>query len=52
LCYLSRGLIIETKSWLKKSKTRNLLNDQQYSVLIEKTSNNTSQIKCLSQVYW
>ncbi len=35
-CYFSRGSIIETKGWLRKSKVRNLINDEQYSVLFEK----------------
>ena len=35
-CYFSRGSIIETKGWLKKSKTRNLLNEEQFNLLFEK----------------
>ena len=35
-CYFSRGSIIETKGWLKKSKTRNLLNEEQFNLLYEK----------------
>jgi four helix bundle protein len=35
-CYFSRGSIIETKSWLKKSKTRKLLTDEQFDLLYEK----------------
>src|ERR1700760_520695 len=35
-CYFSRGSIIETKGWLKKSKTRNLLNEDQFNMLFEK----------------
>jgi len=35
-CYFSRGSIIETKSWLKKSRTRNLIPEDKYLVLIEK----------------
>ena len=35
-CYFSRGSIIETKGWLKKSKTRNLLNEEQFNTLFEK----------------
>ena len=27
-CYFSRGSIIETKGWLKKSKNRNLINEE------------------------
>jgi len=34
-CYFSRGSIIETKSWLKKSQTRNLINDDVYQSLIQ-----------------
>lgn len=34
-CYFSRGSIIETKSWLKKAQTRNLINDDIYQVLIQ-----------------
>lgn len=35
-CYFSRGSIIETKGWLKKSKTRKLLNEEQFNLLYEK----------------
>ncbi|MGF7082237.1 four helix bundle protein [Mucilaginibacter sp. UYCu711] len=35
-CYFSRGSIIETKGWLKKSKTRSLLSEEQFSELFEK----------------
>lgn len=35
-CYFSRGSIIETKGWLKKSKARNLLNEEQFNILFEK----------------
>ena len=35
-CYFSRGSIIETKSWLKKSKTRQLLSEEQFDLLYEK----------------
>ena len=35
-CYFSRGSIIETKAWLKKSKTRNLLSEEQFNALFEK----------------
>jgi four helix bundle protein len=35
-CYFSRGSIIETKGWLKKSKTRNLLSEEQFNLLYEK----------------
>ncbi|WP_158995747.1 four helix bundle protein [Mucilaginibacter sp. L196] len=34
-CYFSRGSIIETKSWLKKAQTRNLIEDDIYQVLIQ-----------------
>ena len=35
-CYFSRGSIIETKGWLKKSKARNLLSEELFNVLFEK----------------
>jgi four helix bundle protein len=35
-CYFSRGSIIETKGWLKKSKTRKLINEDQFNLLFEK----------------
>lgn len=35
-CYFSRGSIIETKGWLKKSRIRNLINEEQYNALFEK----------------
>ena len=33
-CYFSRGSIIETKSWLRKSRTRGLIKEDEYSSLI------------------
>lgn len=35
-CYFSRGSIIETKGWLKRSVTRKLISPEQYSDLIAK----------------
>jgi four helix bundle protein len=35
-CYFSRGSIIETKGWLKKSKNRNLLGEEEFNGLFEK----------------
>jgi len=35
-CYFSRGSIIETKSWLKKSKTRKLISEETFLSLIQK----------------
>ncbi|MDP9077958.1 MAG: four helix bundle protein [Bacteroidota bacterium] len=35
-CYFSRGSIIETKGWLKKSKIRSLITEEQYNTLFEK----------------
>jgi four helix bundle protein len=35
-CYFSRGSIIETKGWLKRSVNRNLISTEQYSDLIVK----------------
>jgi len=35
-CYFSRGSIIETKSWLKKAKSRNLINENEFDKLFEK----------------
>ncbi|QHS55752.1 four helix bundle protein [Mucilaginibacter sp. 14171R-50] len=34
-CYFSRGSILETKGWLKKARTRNLINEEQFNTLIE-----------------
>ena len=34
-CYFSRGLIIETKTWLKKANTRNLIDETIYQELIK-----------------
>lgn len=34
-CYFSRGSIIETKDWLKKSKDRQLLTEEQFNILFE-----------------
>jgi four helix bundle protein len=35
-CYFSRGSVIETKGWLKKSKNRKLLTEEQFNLLYEK----------------
>ncbi|MGN8071787.1 four helix bundle protein [Mucilaginibacter sp. SG564] len=35
-CFFSRGSILETKGWLKKSLNRKLINDDQFNVLFEK----------------
>jgi len=35
-CYFSRGSIIETKGWLKKSKNRKLITEEQFDILFEK----------------
>ena len=35
-CYFSRGSVIETKSWIKKSNTRQLITNDQYQVLLTK----------------
>jgi len=35
-CYFSRGSIIETKDWLKKSIDRQLLTEEQFNILFEK----------------
>jgi len=35
-CYFSRGSIIETKGWLKKSNTRKLINEEQFQSLFDK----------------
>jgi four helix bundle protein len=35
-CYFSRGSSIETKGWLKKSKNRNLLGEEEFNGLFEK----------------
>ncbi|WP_394368089.1 four helix bundle protein [Mucilaginibacter rigui] len=34
-CYFSRGSILETKGWLKKARTRNLISEDQFNTLIE-----------------
>src|ERR1700722_6879192 len=35
-CYFSRGSIIETKGWLRKSKIRKLITVEQFDLLFEK----------------
>ena len=35
-CYYSRGSILEVKSFLRKSKHRNLITEDQYSTLLKK----------------
>jgi four helix bundle protein len=34
-CYFSRGSIIETKGWLKKSKNRDLITEEEFNELFE-----------------
>jgi four helix bundle protein len=34
-CYFSRGSIIETKGWLKKSKNRKLISDEKATILLD-----------------
>ena len=38
-CYFSRGSIIETKGWLKKSANRKLISNTQYADLLNKLEN-------------
>jgi four helix bundle protein len=38
-CYFSRGSIIETKGWLKKSRNRKLITEEQFNSLFEKLQN-------------
>lgn len=35
-CFYSRGSVLETKTWLTKAKTRDLLSQEQYSELLTK----------------
>jgi four helix bundle protein len=35
-CFFSRGSLIETKGWLRKSKIRKLITEEQFNELIEK----------------
>jgi len=35
-CYFSRGSVIETKGWLKKSVHRNLISEEQYQIFFQK----------------
>ncbi|MBA3704446.1 MAG: four helix bundle protein [Bacteroidetes bacterium] len=35
-CFYSRGSILETKTWLKKAKSRNLITEEQYTSLFSK----------------
>jgi four helix bundle protein len=34
-CYFSRGSILETKDWLKKARTRNLISEEKFNTLME-----------------
>jgi four helix bundle protein len=42
-CYFSRGSLIETKSWIVKANTRNLISESQYSDYLNKL--NTIHLK-------
>lgn len=35
-CFYSRGSILETKTWIKKAKNRNLITEEQYYFLFSK----------------
>jgi len=35
-CFFSRGSILETKSWLKKARVRDLLSEEGFELLFEK----------------
>lgn len=35
-CFYSRGSILETKTWIKKAKKRNLITEEQYDQLFSK----------------
>ncbi|MEO7211400.1 four helix bundle protein [Mucilaginibacter sp.] len=35
-CFFSRGSLLETKSWLKKARYRNLISEEQFTELYEK----------------
>lgn len=35
-CFYSRGSILETKTWIKKARGRNLITDEQYNNLYSK----------------
>jgi four helix bundle protein len=35
-CFYARGSILETKTWLKKAKNRNLINDDKFEMLFAK----------------
>lgn len=35
-CFYSRGSILETKTWLKKAKARNLMTEEQFNILFSK----------------
>jgi len=35
-CYFSRGSLIETKGWITKAKTRNLMSENEYSEYLKK----------------
>lgn len=37
-CYFSRGSLVETKGWINKAKTRNLISNSQYSDYLNKLS--------------
>ncbi len=34
-CFYARGSLMETKSWIKKAKVRNLIDDQEYQLWFE-----------------
>jgi four helix bundle protein len=38
-CYFSRGSLIETKGWLKKAKTRDLITSDRFEDLFQKLEN-------------
>lgn len=34
-CYYARGSLLETKTWLRKAKTRNLISEEEFTKLIQ-----------------
>ena len=35
-CFFSRGSILETKGWLKKAQSRNLISEETYKIMFDK----------------
>jgi four helix bundle protein len=51
-CYYSRGSIIETKTWLYKATSRNLIDSDTLSIITSTIRNYPFKTQYLHQIHW